>query len=173
MDILWAILLILLNTAWLALTPSTRENGCVRVVPGSHTGGLLAWHSHDEESNLLTSGQHVDGEIDESRAVDIELAAGQMSLHHTHAVHGSNPNHGTERRLGFCASFIPTSVHQFGLHRSTAMLVRGVDEFGNFAPETPATGNADAPSRAEHARALDLFRANAREKGNRTVDRLG
>ena len=160
-------------TAWLALTPSTVQNGCVRAVPGSHTSGLLAWHKRAEESNLLTSGQHVDGEIDESLAVDLELAAGQMSLHHTHAVHGSNPNHGGDRRLGFCASFIPTRVHQFGAHRSTAMLVRGVDEFGHFAPEFPPTGDADARSRAEHARALELFRANAREKGNLTVDRLG
>jgi len=160
-------------TAWLALTASTRENGCVRVMPGSHTDGLQSWHSQPEKNNLLTSGQHLDIDVKESRLVDMELGVGQMSLHHTHLVHGSNPNHGSERRLGFCASFIPASVHQVGEHRSPAMLVRGKDEFGHFLPEAPPTGNADAPSRAEHARALNLFRANAREKGNLSVDRLG
>jgi len=158
--------------AWLALSASAPRNGCVRILPGSHTGGQFPVRYQVDDDNLLTSGQNTDFAIDESSAVDITLLPGELSLHHTHAVHGSNPNHSGHRRLGFCISYIPTHVFQTGECRSPAILVRGVDEFGHFAPEMPPTGNADATSRAEHARSLALFRANAREKGNRTVDRL-
>ena len=160
-------------TAWLALSESTPQSGCVRVLPGTHTAGQRPWYREADENNLLTSGGVTKMEIDDSRAIDMTLAPGQMSLHHTHVVHGSNPNTGPERRLGCCASYIPTHVRQTGDCRSGALLVRGEDGYGNFVPETPPVGNADAASAASHAEALALFRASAREKGNQTVDRLG
>lgn len=160
-------------TAWLALSPSTPKSGCVRVLPRSHRDGMLRSRTEPDPRNLLTSGQHITDELDEDSAVDMILAPGQMSLHHTNVVHGSGANDSDDRRLGFCLSYIPTHVHQYGEYHSPAMVVRGVDEFGNFEPEAPPTGNADAASLAEHKRSVELFRANAREKGNQTVDRLG
>lgn len=158
-------------TAWMALSPSTPESGCVSVLPATHKDGLLDCHNDPEDTNLLTSGQNVDLEIDFSRTVDMVLSPGQMSLHHTHAVHGSNPNRSTERRLGLCVHYIPTSVCQVGDCHSTALLVRGVDSYGNFALETPPQGNADSAAVAAHAEALRLFRANAEEQGNPTGNR--
>ena len=134
---------------------------------------MLRSRTEPDPRNLLTSGQHITDELDEDSAVDMILAPGQMSLHHTNVVHGSGANDSDDRRLGFCLSYIPTHVHQYGEYHSPAMVVRGVDEFGNFEPEAPPTGNADAASLAEHKRSVELFRANAREKGNQTVDRLG
>lgn len=160
-------------TAWLALSASTPESGCVRVLPGTHKAGQIPWYREADDNNLLTSGQVAKMEIDQSKAVDMPLAPGQMSLHHTHVVHGSNPNTGNHRRLGFGVSYIPTHLRQTGECRSGALLVRGEDGYGNFAPETPPTGNADAAATAAHTEALAQFRANAREKGNLTVDRLG
>lgn len=159
-------------TAWMALSPSTVESGCVCILPRSHTDGQLPVRYEDPGDNLLTSGQHVVADIDQSKTVNMALAPGQMSLHHTHALHGSNPNTSSDRRIGFCISYIPASVHQIGEHRSNALLVRGEDTYGHFGPEIAPVGNADEVSRATHGEALELFRANAREKGNTTVSRL-
>lgn len=116
--------------AWVALTDSTKSNGCVRVLPGSHRGPA---HSHTEtyhEKNLLARGQAIE-DIDESTAVDMELGAGQFSIHHEHTVHGSLPNHTDEPRIGLAFFYIPAHVRST-IGRRTACLVRGVDEYGHW-----------------------------------------
>jgi hypothetical protein len=158
-------------TAWLALSASTPESGCVSVLPGTHKAGQITHHNEPVDANLLTSGQTVDEAIDQSQAVDMVLEPGQMSVHHTHVLHGSNPNVSTDRRLGFCFFFIPTHLHQLGKEHCTALLVRGVDEYGNFGSEAPPHGNADPVSAAAHAEALRLYRAHAEEAGHPSGDR--
>lgn len=158
-------------TAWLALSASTPESGCVSVLPGTHKNGPLSHHLDPVDANLLTSGSTVDEAIDQSQIVDMVLAPGQMSLHHTHVLHGSNPNVSADRRLGFCVFFIPPHLHQLGETRATALLVRGVDEYGNFGSESPPKGNADPVSAAAHAEAVALYRAHAQEQGHPSGDR--
>ena len=58
-------------TAWLGLTDSTPENGCVRVVAGSHLWGQVGHHDTFGEDNLLSRGQEVMVEVDESEGVDL------------------------------------------------------------------------------------------------------
>lgn len=85
-------------TAWLALTPSTLESGCVSVLPGTHT--TRSAHSDTfADDNILTRGQQVEG-VDASAAVHLELQPGQMSLHHPWLLHGSQPNQSDKRRVG-------------------------------------------------------------------------
>src|SRR5436305_125455 len=68
-------------TAWVALTPSTIEAGCMRVIPGTH--GQQVQHSDTyAEANMLSRGQEVLVEVDERLAVDIVLEPGEISLHH-------------------------------------------------------------------------------------------
>ena len=119
-------------TAWIALTESTRENGCVRMIQGSH---LLDIQQHIDtfgEDNILTRGQQID-DIDDERALDIELEPGQMSLHHCRTVHGSRPNKTSNRRIGIALQvFVHPSTHQvYG--EDYALLVRGRDDYGNFS----------------------------------------
>src|SRR3954467_5124993 len=93
-------------TAWIALTPSTRENGAMGVIPGSHK----VQHAHRDtfdRNNLLTRGQEVAVEVDESKAVYFELAPGEASLHHVLLVHGSPPNPSGDRRIGFATPHLP------------------------------------------------------------------
>ncbi|MDW3179051.1 MAG: phytanoyl-CoA dioxygenase family protein [Acidimicrobiia bacterium] len=85
-------------TAWLALTPSTYESGCVSVIPRSHRRSLEHTDTFGSD-NILTRGQEV-AEIDTRQAVHLELRPGQMSLHHPWLVHGSQPNRSAERRVG-------------------------------------------------------------------------
>src|SRR5918993_570773 len=62
-------------TAWIALTPSTPESGCMRVVPGTHRA-QIAHRDTFAEKNLLSRGQEIAAAVDEREAVDVILAPG-------------------------------------------------------------------------------------------------
>jgi len=95
------------TSAWIALTPSNQENGCMRAIPGSHKLGLLDHDTVHDDPNLLNRrGERVRSDVDESKAVDIILRPGEMSLHHTNIVHGSKPNGSDGPRIGFIVRFV-------------------------------------------------------------------
>jgi non-heme Fe2+,alpha-ketoglutarate-dependent halogenase len=98
-----------LTSAWIALADSTVENGCMRVVPGTHRAGILPHVEKPSGHNLLNHGQSVEG-VDESLAVNVVLRAGEMSLHHAEIVHGSNPNQSRRSRIGFIIRFVTPGV---------------------------------------------------------------
>jgi ectoine hydroxylase-related dioxygenase (phytanoyl-CoA dioxygenase family) len=139
-------------TAWVAVTDATVENGAMRMVPGSH-GDQLAHRDTFAPHNLLSRGQEIAVEVDEARGVDVVLRAGEMSLHHVRMVHGSPANRSGDRRIGLAIRYIPTSVRQLA-GEDGAMLVRGVDAYGHFAPERPPAADLDPAARAHHAEAL-------------------
>jgi len=78
-------------SCWVGLDDSTRENGCVHYVPGSHKWNLLprADFANDMDAILeaLTPAQRR-----EFRPVAIELKQGECSFHHPLMVHGSYEN---------------------------------------------------------------------------------
>ncbi len=118
-------------TAWLALTPATRENGVMKVVPASHR--KLVPHKDGAASNLLQRGQEIALAVDESKAVHMELAPGEMSFHHGLIWHGSVENQSDARRVGYAIRYIPTRVKPLAsLPRDYVTLVRGVDRYGHF-----------------------------------------
>ena len=51
-------------TAWLALSPAGVENGCMRVLPGTHRGKVLEHEDRYDENNMLTGGQEISSDID-------------------------------------------------------------------------------------------------------------
>ena len=79
-------------TAWVALTPSTVESGCMRVVPGTHSDGILAHRETWADDNLLSRGQEIAVDVDLDKVVDVVLKPGEMSLHHVKIAHNSEPN---------------------------------------------------------------------------------
>jgi len=99
-------------TPWIALSPSNRETGCMSMIPGSHKNAI---RQHDDtygKDNILTRGQVVK-DVDESKAVDLILKPGQMSVHHGEIVHGSQPNMSQQRRVGFALqSYMPNNIKQ-------------------------------------------------------------
>ncbi|MBM3491155.1 MAG: phytanoyl-CoA dioxygenase [Alphaproteobacteria bacterium] len=121
-------------SVWLAVTPSRRENGCMRVIPGTHQAGQLPHGDTFAAANLLSRGQEIQVQVDAAKAVDLELEPGQFSLHHVAIVHGSEPNNSDLPRYGFVIRYIPTHVRQLG-GRTTALLARGQDAYGHFDPE--------------------------------------
>ena len=93
-------------SAWIALTASEPANGCMRVVPGTHKQGVLE-HDNVQDPNLLNKrGERLRMDVDESEAVDVVLKPGEMSLHHTNIVHGSNPNTSDGPRIGFIVRYV-------------------------------------------------------------------
>jgi len=136
-------------TAWIAFTPSTRENGCMRVVPGSHARAL-AHVETDDRNNMLPAREQVQAPIDESRAVDVVLRPGEMSLHHPVLIHGSEPNMSSARRVGFAVRYISGRIGQRGGERGTATLVRGKDH-GHFDLEQAPEAEFHPDARARHS----------------------
>ncbi|HEX8150545.1 MAG TPA: phytanoyl-CoA dioxygenase family protein [Pyrinomonadaceae bacterium] len=99
------------TSAWVALTASHRANGCMRVIPGSHTEGLLEHDTVRDDPHLLNKrGERISRDVDESRAVDVVLRAGEMSLHQSNIIHGSQPNTSDEPRVGFIVRFVTDRV---------------------------------------------------------------
>lgn len=125
-------------TAWVAFTPSVRENGCMRVVPGTHARQIDHRDTRDR-FNMLPGREEIAVDVDEADAVDVVLAPGEMSLHHLLLIHGSEPNRAGYRRIGFAIRYIAGDLHQTGGIRGSATLVRGRD-FGNFDLEQAPEG---------------------------------
>src|SRR5258708_7014776 len=121
-------------TAWVAFTPSNGTNGAMQFVPGTHLGEQIPHRDTFAKNNLLTRGQEVAVEVDETKAVQIVLAPGDISLHHVRLVHGSPANPSNDRRIGFAIRYIPTSVAQIA-GEDSATLVRGTDRFRHFEHE--------------------------------------
>jgi non-haem Fe2+, alpha-ketoglutarate-dependent halogenase len=144
-------------TAWIALTDATPDMGCVKIIPGSHALGQRPHRDTFTPGNLLSRGQTIDHPLDYAKYVTMPLRAGQVSLHHTHVVHSSEPNRTTERRIGIGVSYIPPHCRLINDARVTATLVRGRDAFGNFELDPRPVGDFDATSRAVHAAAVDRF----------------
>jgi len=129
-------------TAWVALTPSTLQNGAMEVIPGSHKADQIPHRDTFDRDNLLTRGQEIMVEVDESEAVPLVLRPGEISLHHVRLVHGSPPNPSADRRIGFAIRYVPTSLRQLE-GEDSATLVRGTDRYHHFEHEPRPTQDLD------------------------------
>lgn len=105
----WPIRPLATCTVWVAIEPSTRANGCLRVIPRSHAAHTLRPHLF-EDRNDLTLNQRMDaGSFDEADAADIELQPGQMSMHDVYMIHGADANRSAQRRTGVALRYMPGS----------------------------------------------------------------
>jgi len=106
-------------TVWVALEPSTQENGCLRVIPGSHTAKQLYEHLHEDRNDLTLNQRMAEGTFDESQAADLELQPGEMSMHDIYMIHGAKANTSQQRRTGVALRFMPgTSLFDRNLRPS-------------------------------------------------------
>lgn len=92
-------------TCWTAIDDATIDNGCLWVIPGSHRGKLL---DHDQPWQV---GDRVDmqvrtEQIDFSREIPNELAAGSCSFHHSMLLHRSGPNQTDQPRRGLAVHYM-------------------------------------------------------------------
>jgi ectoine hydroxylase-related dioxygenase (phytanoyl-CoA dioxygenase family) len=135
------------TTAWIALAKSTRENGCLQVVPGSHRwgerasdcGAAATW----KVGPLAATNQYV----------NVVLGPGEMSLHNGRLLHGSEPNRSDQKRIGFVVRYVTPSARA-GEGRPPVLLARGVDDHGHFQIVPP-------PQDIDPKRALEQMRQSA------------
>ncbi len=120
-------------SAWFAIVPATRENGCMQVVPGSQRAG---WRTHAEsayEHSLFGPTGEIQVEVDEAQAVCVTLAAGEASFHHSHIVHGSPPNRSDDKRISLIVRFVTPAFRE---RKSTVPVVRarGAADLSHLGP---------------------------------------
>lgn len=121
-------------TAWLAIDDAMVENGCMRIVPRSHLHGQITFRKSEEDGASVLNQTVDEVDLYGDEPVDIELKAGQFSLHSDLILHGSNPNISTEkRRCGMTLRFIPTDVAApEGWRQGESILCRGRDLSGTW-----------------------------------------
>ena len=141
-------------SAWVALSHSRPKNGCMRVIPGSHRLVRMPHHETQAPDNLLSRGQEIAVEVDESAAVDFILEPGQASLHHALIVHGSKPNSSDERRIGLAIRYIRPQARQVEEAWDSATLVLGQDRSGHFELEPRPARDLDPAALAYHESVL-------------------
>ena len=147
-----------LVTAWVALSPATEESGCMRVLPGSHREEVLPHRDEYHDDNLLTRGQEIAVEVDESKTVSMALAPGQASLHNVGLAHASGPNRTDDRRIGISMHYISTRTRQTAGEWDSAALVRGEDRYGHFQLAPVPSRDLDPDVLAFHERASGALR---------------
>lgn len=141
-------------TIWIALSDVNADNGPLRYIPGSHRTAPLEIETRASEKNMLISGQMAKG-VDESRAVDVLLRAGEVSVHDSRTLHASGVNAGWDSRIGVAARYLATSVRSL-TERESASLVRGADSYHYFDHEPAPVGDLDEAARAAHAKAAEM-----------------
>ena len=118
-------------TAWIAMSEATKENGCLKLMPGSHR----TWY-FDEKRNIRFEPENFNKRTniagqksgfygydyeklkldpnwkpDEEKAVHMEVKPGQFFMFTSRCMHGSNANSSKSSvRFGWATRFVPTHV---------------------------------------------------------------
>lgn len=114
-------------TAWIALDDATCENGCMRVIPGSHAGHRDLGQRQSGIPDLIQDRPYElpPEVVDESRAVDLVMQRGDLSLHDSYLVHGSEPNRSDRRRAALTIRYVPAATRIEDRADRRQFLVRG------------------------------------------------
>jgi len=128
-------------TVWLALDRSTKENGCMQVIPGTHHNGFSRYVSADNKQN--TFGTQIES-VDDSKAVYFELEPDECSLHDSRIIHGAEANTSPYRRCGYTMRYLPASTRVYPEKNlgHKLWLARGQDRAGNTYENAGVTSGA-------------------------------
>jgi non-heme Fe2+,alpha-ketoglutarate-dependent halogenase len=126
-------------TVWLAIDDADVENACMRYIGGSHTLGHLTYTLREnDDANVLN--QTVANAENLGDPVDVELKAGEISIHSDLLLHGSEANESSRRRCGLTLRYCPADVRAGLGWNGKGVIVRGKDESGHWAnPPRPET----------------------------------
>ena len=119
-------------TVWLAIDATDTENACMRFIPGTHLKGHLTYHLSDNDENNVLFQTVPDAEYF-GEPVNIELDAGEMSLHSDMLLHGSNANNSNRRRCGLTLRYCSADVRAREGWEQKGVIVAGCDEMNHWA----------------------------------------
>jgi hypothetical protein len=101
-----------LPNVMLALDDATERNGCLRIIAGSHRGGLLPGGQGEERlAPLFTDPRCFDASSEKAA----QMAAGSLLFFSPHAVHGSAPNESDQPRRALLFTYQPGGERMFKL----------------------------------------------------------
>ncbi len=130
-----------LVTAWLALSDVTTQTGCMDFVQGSHKNPILPHEDTFDENNLLSRGQEIAVDVADEDKVAVNLAPGQLSLHHGLTIHGSGPNASNDRRIGVAIRYLTPHIKKQTGGLDYAIPARGNCTQGHFKTYAAPTSN--------------------------------
>ena len=114
-------------TVWLAIDDADTGNACMRFLPASHTLGHLPYKESDADENNVLNQTVEDAESRFGAPVNVELRAGQMSMHSDLLLHGSRANTSARRRCGLTLRYCTTDVRAYQGWSGKGVVIRGVD----------------------------------------------
>lgn len=110
-------------TCWIALDDTDERNGCLWVIPGSHTGGILE-HADRRGRERIAQG------VDEARALHVPTRAGQCVVFHGNLLHTSKGNYTARLRRAYFFRYADADAIEVKTGRPRiGMLLRGESRF--------------------------------------------
>ena len=101
-------------TVWLAFSDSNSENGCMQVIPKSHQNLLQDHVYFTDDKNMIRKGHKIAAKVKDEDALNLELRAGEFSMHHNSIIHGSQANTSETKRMGFIIRYVNTNFVNAG-----------------------------------------------------------
>jgi hypothetical protein len=131
-------------TAWVAISDSNHQSGCMEFIPGTHNQGIYHHEEYKSAENLLSRGQTIT-EVDVDKAVPMVLKAGQFS------------NNSDDRRIGYSIHYVSPAVRETGFPGASAMVLRGKDTEGHWAVDMQPKSDWDEECLAELDRVATMY----------------
>ncbi len=124
-------------TVWLAIDDADPENANMKFIPRSHLHGLIDYDETQDANTVLdlaVRNPHSYGDAE----IDVQLKAGQFSMHSDLLLHGSEANESNRRRCGLTIRYAAADVTTWYDWHKKGMVVRGENINGHWAnPEMP------------------------------------
>ena len=98
-------------TVWLAIDDVDEDNSPMRFLTGSHVHGAIEWNPAHGEVALT---QEIPNATRFGTPFDNTMRAGQVSLHTSTLIHGSEPNRSDRRRCGLTLRYVPSECGVVG-----------------------------------------------------------
>ena len=135
-------------TVWLAFDDVDEVNGGMKLIPGSHRGGIINHKRSTETDSVLTLELADGSDFRADGAVQWKLQAGECSLHDDRAIHGSPANPSDRRRAGLTIRYSGTDVkNDMAVNPNfKTYLCRGEDTFGHNPVGTPPSERYGRPA---------------------------
>jgi len=141
---------------YVAISEATAENGCLAVIPGTHRGiAPFDLVSNPGQPNRRVARVRAPAV---ERAVNLELAPGEIAIFSANLVHGSPANRSRARRFAVLHDYTPPAARQ-SIGKGSGQLVLGEDRFGHFASE-PSPGPDYLVNAATRRRVLTAYPEN-------------
>jgi len=125
---------------WISMDKATRENGCLKVIPGSHKEGFRKWYRVDgatHHDRIVLDG------LDMDTVQYVELDPGDVLLFDNHLIHASDENKSELPRRAYRVVYKGLFQNDFAIPRTGPIMVRGgrpdslVTKFTSLPPNLP------------------------------------